>query len=107
MLWSNFVCNVQALGFGGDRVTAFFCYFSIEFTGGSVNPATSFGPAVIGTDNNRWDYHYIHWIGPNLAGIISAVVYRLFFATKAWIPVFRQAMDDDDDDSDDVVTSIN
>ena len=98
------MCDKQTLGL--LELYFLFCNFSVEFTGGSVNPAMSFGPAVIGTHDDRWDYHYIHWIGPNVAGLICSVIYRLFFASKAWIPVFRQQIDDDDED-DDVVTAIN
>ena len=78
----------------------------MEFTGGSLNPARSFGPAVIGTDSNRWDYHYVHWIGPMIGAIITSVVYRLFFSSKAWIPVFKRR-EEDDDDSDDIISPIN
>ena len=61
---------------------------------------------MIGTVDNRWDYHYVHWIGPIVGAIITSVTYRLFFASKAWIPVFRRR-DDDDEDSDDVIAPIN
>lgn len=57
------------------------------------------------TADDRWDYHYVYWVGPLVGGVISSVVYRLFFSSKSWIPVFRHHGDDDDDDE--VVAPIN
>ncbi|KAL8872268.1 MAG: hypothetical protein Q9174_002073, partial [Haloplaca sp. 1 TL-2023] len=42
----------------------------VYYTGGSLNPARSFGPDVA---NRQFDgYHYIYWIGPFLGAAISA-----------------------------------
>jgi aquaporin related protein len=46
----------------------------VHYTGGSLNPARSFGPAVAGTKFPG--YHYIYWIGPLLGGAIAAGYYR-------------------------------
>lgn len=44
------------------------------FTGGSLNPARSFGPAVV--DTNFAHYHWIYWLGPVLGSIVAAGFYK-------------------------------
>jgi aquaporin related protein len=47
----------------------------IFFTGGSLNPARSFGPdVVLGKFNG---YHWIYWIGPLLGAVFAVIFYRL------------------------------
>jgi aquaporin rerated protein, other eukaryote len=47
---------------------------SIFFTGGSLNPARSFGPdVVLGTFNG---YHWIYWVGPMLGAVLAVLFYR-------------------------------
>jgi MIP family channel proteins len=48
--------------------------FGGSITGGSLNPARSFGPALI-----TWDfaYHWIYWIAPIAGGLIAAGVYKI------------------------------
>jgi aquaporin related protein len=46
----------------------------VMFTGGSLNPARSFGPdVVLGTFDN---YHWIYWVGPCLGAIVAVLFYR-------------------------------
>ncbi|KAL8771027.1 MAG: hypothetical protein Q9209_003446 [Squamulea sp. 1 TL-2023] len=46
----------------------------VYYTGGSLNPARSFGPDVA---NRQFDgYHYIYWIGPFLGAAIAAGYHR-------------------------------
>lgn len=45
------------------------------YTGGSLNPARSFGPDVA---TKRFDgYHWIYWIGPFLGAVLAVLLYRL------------------------------
>ena len=43
-----------------------------------MNPARSFGPAVVITDlrHDVWKYHYIYWVGPLLGAGLAAGLYR-------------------------------
>jgi aquaporin related protein len=43
-------------------------------TGGSLNPARSFGPAVVATD--FVGYHWIYWVGPAMGSLLTALYYR-------------------------------
>lgn len=47
----------------------------VYFTGGSLNPARSFGPCVV---LHRFPgYHWIYWVGPLLGAIIASIFYHL------------------------------
>uniref|UniRef100_UPI00398EF924 aquaporin-5-like n=1 Tax=Pristiophorus japonicus TaxID=55135 RepID=UPI00398EF924 len=52
---------------------------AIGFTGCSMNPARSLGPAVITTNFN---HHWIFWVGPLLGGVLAAMVYNLLLMPK-------------------------
>ena len=43
------------------------------FTGASMNPARSFGPAIA---TNIWEGHLIYWIGPIVGAVIAAQLYE-------------------------------
>ncbi|KAF3070569.1 Aquaporin-1 [Daldinia childiae] len=45
----------------------------VYYTGGSVNPARSFGPAVV--IRSFHDYHWIYWIGPILGSLLASSFY--------------------------------
>ncbi|RMZ75169.1 hypothetical protein DV738_g5627, partial [Chaetothyriales sp. CBS 135597] len=47
----------------------------IYWTGGSVNPARSFGPCVV--THSFPGYHWIYWVGPGLGAIIASAFYLL------------------------------
>ncbi|CAN9345195.1 unnamed protein product [Alternaria alternata] len=46
----------------------------VYFTGGSLNPARSFGPAV--ASRTFVTYHWIYWIGPILGALLASAYYR-------------------------------
>jgi aquaporin related protein len=47
----------------------------VFYTGGSLNPARSFGPDVI---LGHFDgYHWIYWLGPMLGALLAVLFYRL------------------------------
>jgi len=46
----------------------------VYFTGGSLNPARSFGPAVVTHKFEK--YHWIYWVGPILGALVAAGFYK-------------------------------
>ncbi len=63
-------------GFGSGLVLAAGVLVAAPFTGGAMNPARTFGPAIA---THHWENHGVYWIGPLLGGTLAAVMYdRLF-----------------------------
>ncbi|KAF7193430.1 Aquaporin-1 [Pseudocercospora fuligena] len=52
----------------------------VYFTGGSLNPARSFGPAV--AIRSFEGYHWIYWVGPLLGSLLSAGFYKFIKALE-------------------------
>ncbi|GAB4836567.1 Aquaporin TIP1-2 [Ancistrocladus abbreviatus] len=42
------------------------------FDGASMNPAVSFGPAVVSW---TWSNHWVYWVGPLIGAAIAAIIY--------------------------------
>ncbi|XP_051280001.1 aquaporin AQPAe.a isoform X1 [Dicentrarchus labrax] len=51
-----------------------------RFSGASMNPARSLGPAII---TGFWENHWVYWIGPVLGAILAGVSHEFFFARSA------------------------
>jgi len=47
----------------------------VFWTGGSLNPARSFGPAVI--VGSFEGYHWLYWLGPLTGSLLAAAIYKL------------------------------
>ncbi|KAK2614563.1 hypothetical protein N8I77_001374 [Diaporthe amygdali] len=53
----------------------------VRYTGGSLNPARSFGPAVV-SKNGFPSYHWIYWLGPFLGALLAAGFYKFVKAME-------------------------
>lgn len=53
--------------------------FAGPLTGGSLNPARSLGPAIIGGNMAN---HWVYWLGPILGGICASIMYNLLFKAE-------------------------
>lgn len=45
----------------------------VQYTGSSMNPARSFGPAVL---YSAWENHWVYWVGPFIGASCSAIFYK-------------------------------
>ena len=48
----------------------------VYFTGGSLNPARSLGPAAVARNFSSDDW--IYWIGPGLGSLLAVAFYKIF-----------------------------
>ncbi len=50
-------------------------FAGVYYTGGSLNPARSFGPdVVLGSFDG---YHWIYWVGPFLGSLVAVLFYKI------------------------------
>ncbi|MGV7354911.1 aquaporin, partial [Mycobacterium kansasii] len=57
------------------------------FSGASMNPAVSFGPAVVSWS---WENHWVYWAGPLIGAGIAGVIYEVVFIVTEPAPADYQ-----------------
>lgn len=60
-------------GFAIGLVLFFGTMIGFAFTGASMNPARTLGPAIL---SGAWGMHWVYWVGPVLGGALAAAVYE-------------------------------
>lgn len=56
---------------------------TIPITGTGINPARSFGAAVIFNEDKQWDDHWIFWVGPFIGAAIAAFYHQYILRAAA------------------------
>lgn len=85
LVWTFFATMVDkkaSPGFGALSVgfiLAVGVLLTLGLTGGALNPARSFGPALVSA---HWDSHYVYWIGPIAGALVAGFVYHFSFLRK-------------------------
>ena len=64
--------GIAAIAIGGVVAADILCFGPL--TGASMNPARSFGPALI---VSNWTLHWCYWIGPIVGAILAAMMYDI------------------------------
>ncbi|KAK6805967.1 hypothetical protein RDI58_003752 [Solanum bulbocastanum] len=56
---------------------------TIPITGTGINPARSFGAAVIADNKNVWDDQWIFWVGPFVGALLAAAYHQYILRAAA------------------------
>jgi aquaporin TIP len=81
---------VKIGGFGIGLTVAFDILAGGPVTGASMNPARSFGPALVA---GHWAWHWAYWIAPILGGVAGALLYHhLLLGPPPEPPVREEAL---------------
>lgn len=85
LVWTVFgtlVDKKAVPGFGGLLVGAMLAIGIMVAGGitmGALNPARSFGPALV---SSHWATHYVYWVGPVIGGLVAGFIYHFGFIKR-------------------------
>jgi glycerol uptake facilitator-like aquaporin len=68
--------DVRGHKLGGIAIGAAVCVEVLvggPLTGASMNPARTFGPALM---SGTWSHHWVYWVGPLAGAVAAAWVYE-------------------------------
>ena len=69
--------GIAALAIGGVLAAVILCFGPL--TGASLNPARSFGPAMV---VGNWTLQWCYWVGPIVGAAIAALLYEKTIGTS-------------------------
>lgn len=75
------VAGTAGVAIGG--YVALAATFSGPIAGASMNPARSFGPALL---SGTWTDHWVYWVGPIAGALLGALVYLAIAGVRAASP---------------------
>jgi len=70
--------GIQGLSIGG--MVFLLHLVGVPLTGASMNPARTFGPALV---SGFWEFHWVYWVGPIIGGIIAGLIMNYVFVKQA------------------------
>jgi aquaporin TIP len=79
--------TVKIGGFGIGLTVAFDILAGGPITGASMNPARSFGPALV---MGHWEWHWLYWVAPIVGGVAAALFYDKFLLVAPDTPPVRE-----------------
>jgi aquaporin TIP len=79
--------TVKIGGFGIGLTVAMDILATGPITGASMNPARSFGPALVA---GIWQWHWAYWVAPILGGCAAALLYHHFLLVAPPEPPVRE-----------------
>ena len=79
--------TVKIGGFGIGLTVAMDILATGPITGASMNPARSFGPALVA---GVWTWHWAYWVAPILGGCTAALLYHHFLLKEPPSPPVQE-----------------